>query len=78
MSRYARFANLRVDGPDDDGVVELVLDAPHLNAVGEAAHGELAEIWRAFDADPDVKAVLLRGEGRASPRGARSSCSSHR
>ena len=38
MSRYARFTNLRVDGPDDDGVIELVLDAPHLNAVGEAAH----------------------------------------
>ena len=69
MSRYARFTNLRVDGPDDDGVVELVLDAPHLNAVGEAAHGDLAEIWRAFDADPDVKAVLLRGEGKGFSAG---------
>ena len=60
MSRYARFTNLRIDGPDDDGVIELVLDAPHLNAVSEAAHGDLAEVWRAFDADPDVRAVLLR------------------
>jgi len=69
MSRYARFANLRVDGPDKLGVAELVLDAPHLNAVSEAAHAELAEIWREFDADPDVKAVLLRGEGRGFSAG---------
>ena len=69
MTDYERFTNLRVDGPDDDGVVELVLDAPHLNAVSEAAHGELAEIWRAFDADPAVRAVLLRGEGKGFSAG---------
>src|SRR5690348_14086665 len=69
MSRYARFADLRVDGPDDDGVIELVLDAPHLNAVSEAAHAQLAEIWREFDADPAVKAVLLRGEGKGFSAG---------
>ncbi len=69
MSRYARFADLRVDGPDDDGVIELVLDAPHLNAVSEAAHAQLAEIWREFDADPAVKAILLRGEGKGFSAG---------
>jgi enoyl-CoA hydratase len=61
--RYARFPNLRIDGPDEAGVVELVLDAPNLNAVSEAAHAELAEVWRTFEADPQVRAVLLRGEG---------------
>ena len=61
MSRYHRFPNLRVDGPDDSGVVELVLDAPQLNAVSEVAHAALAEIWREFDADDAVNAVLLRG-----------------
>ena len=66
---YDRFPNLRVDGPDTDGVAELVLDAPHLNAVSEAAHAELAEVWRAFDADPDVRAVLLRGEGKGFSAG---------
>ena len=50
MSRYARFERLRVDKPDDDRVVELVLDAPNLNAVGEGAHGDLAAVWREFDA----------------------------
>lgn len=64
-----RFPSLRTDGPDASGVVELVLDAPHLNAVSEAAHGELAEVWRVFDADPAVKAVLLRGEGRGFSAG---------
>ena len=69
MSRYARFPNLRVDGPDEAGVAELVLDAPNLNAVSEEAHGELAGVWREFDADPAVKVVLLRGEGRGFSAG---------
>jgi len=63
MDSYASFVNLRIDGPDPSGVIELVLDAPKLNAVSEQAHGELVEVWRAFDADPAVRAVLLRGEG---------------
>ncbi|MFC9735731.1 enoyl-CoA hydratase/isomerase family protein [Streptomyces roseolus] len=69
MSRYARFAHLRVDGPDEAGVIELVLDAPKLNAVSEEAHADLAEIWREFDADAAVKAVLLRGEGKGFSAG---------
>jgi enoyl-CoA hydratase len=69
MSRYTRFAHLRVDGPDEHGVAELVLDAPNLNAVSEAAHGNLTGIWREFDADPAVKAVLLRGEGKGLSAG---------
>ena len=68
-SRYGRFGELRVDGPDEAGVVELVLDAPKLNAVSEAAHAELAEVWREFDADPEVKVVLLRGEGKGFSAG---------
>ncbi|MET8905998.1 enoyl-CoA hydratase/isomerase family protein [Streptomyces sp. NPDC003236] len=69
MSRYARFPHLRVDGPDEGGVIELVLDAPKLNAVSEEAHADLAEIWREFDADPEVRAVLLRGEGKGFSAG---------
>ncbi|HEX4256587.1 MAG TPA: enoyl-CoA hydratase/isomerase family protein [Streptosporangiaceae bacterium] len=69
MSHYARFKQLRIDGPDEAGVIELVLDGPNLNAVSEEAHGELAEVWREFDADPAVKAVLLRGEGKGFSAG---------
>jgi enoyl-CoA hydratase len=67
--RYDRFPNLRIDGTDEAGVIELVLDAPNLNAVGEEAHAELAEVWREFDRDPAVKAVLLRGDGRGFSAG---------
>jgi len=69
MDRYARFGHLRVDGPDEAGVIELVLDAPNLNAVSEGAHADLAEVWREFDADPAVMAVLLRGEGKGFSAG---------
>jgi enoyl-CoA hydratase len=68
-SRYDKFPHLRVDGPDSNGVVELVFDAPPLNQVSEEAHGELAVIWREFDADPEVRAVLVRGEGRGFSAG---------
>ncbi|MCZ4498368.1 MAG: enoyl-CoA hydratase [Marmoricola sp.] len=68
-SRYDAFPSLRVDGPDENGVVEVVFDAPPMNQVSAAAHGELPRIWRALDDDPDVRAVLLRGEGRAFSAG---------
>lgn len=53
----------------DNGVAEIVLNAPQkLNALDEAA---LAELEKAYDdaaaaaADGSVRALLLRGEGRA-------------
>lgn len=67
--RYDAFPSLRVDGPDAHGVMEVVFDAPPMNQVSAAAHGELARIWRALDDDPAVRAVLLRGEGRAFSAG---------
>ncbi|MPZ63195.1 MAG: enoyl-CoA hydratase/isomerase family protein [Propionibacteriales bacterium] len=69
MSRYTDIRNMRVDGPDECGVVELVLDGPNLNAVGAEAHRELAQVWRLFDADPQVRAILLRGEGKGFSSG---------
>lgn len=69
MSRYAEYAELRIDGPDAAGVIELVFDSPPMNTVSEAAHAQLAEVWRDFDADPDVRCILLRGEGRAFSAG---------
>lgn len=47
-----------------DGVLEIVFSQPgRLNALDEVAHGELAEIWPRLDRDPEVRAVLIRGEG---------------
>jgi len=55
---------------DSHGVLELVLSAPaKLNAVDGALHRDLAEVWRDIDADPDVRCVLLRAEGRAFSAG---------
>lgn len=52
------------------GVLELVLDVPQaLNAVDGELHRDLAYIWRDIDADPSVRAVLLRAEGRAFSAG---------
>ena len=69
MSRYAPFTNLRIDGPDDDGVIELVLDAPHLNAVSEAAHGDLAAQQDRAHVRVGVERPPDRGEGRGFSAG---------
>lgn len=68
MNRYDAFASLRVDGPID-GVLEIVLDGPNLNAVDADGHRDLAEIWREVDRDPDVRVALIRGEGKAFSAG---------
>ena len=54
---------------DDDGVAEVVLNAPEkLNALDEPALAELSEAYaeaEAAAADGRVRALVLRGEGRA-------------
>lgn len=53
-----------------DGVLEMTLGNPdRLNAVTAAGHSELVTVWPEIDADPDVKVVLLRAEGRAFSAG---------
>jgi enoyl-CoA hydratase len=55
---------------DGAGVLELVLNVQgKLNAVDGPLHGDLAHIWRDIDADPNVRAVLIRAEGRAFSAG---------
>jgi enoyl-CoA hydratase len=46
------------------GVLEVTMSAPsRLNAVGHDGHRELAAVWTAVDADPDVRVAIIRGEG---------------
>ena len=52
-----------------NGVLHLILDAPGLNSVGPQMHRDLADIWPAIGRDPDVRAVLVRGEGKAFSSG---------
>jgi len=50
-------------------VLHLILDAPGLNSVGPQMHRDLADIWPVIDRDPDVRVVLVRGEGKAFSSG---------
>ena len=47
-----------------DGVLELVIaNEGRQNSATEAMHRDLANVWRALDAEPGVRAVLVRGAG---------------
>ncbi len=59
----AGFPGLAFESPAD-GVLELVIsNEGRQNAATEAMHRELAAVWRAIDAEPEVRAVLVRGAG---------------
>jgi enoyl-CoA hydratase/carnithine racemase len=65
---YDEFPSLRIES-SENGVLHLILDAPGLNSVGPQMHRDLADIWPAIGRDPDVRAVLVRGEGKAFSSG---------
>lgn len=48
----------------DDGVAEIVMDAPPVNALTVQGWFDLASALRSAGADPAVRAVVLRAEGR--------------
>src|ERR1700675_737741 len=62
--RYAReFSSLQVHAPED-GILEIVISNPgRMNAATEPMHSDLALVWRAIDADDDVRVVIVRGDG---------------
>ena len=47
-----------------DGVAEVVMDNPPVNALTVAGWFELADVVRALGADPAVRVVILTAEGR--------------
>jgi len=47
-----------------DGVAEVVMDNPPVNALTVAGWFELAEVVRRVGADPQVRALILAAEGR--------------
>lgn len=66
---FERYARLK-PSLDEFGVLELVLDVPgKLNALDGELHRDLVDVWRDIDADPRIRAVLLRAEGRAFSAG---------
>lgn len=67
--RYARYKRLQFDRPHPR-VLRITMNNPgRLNAADEVMHGELVEIWRDVDADPDVSAAILTGAGKAFSAG---------
>jgi enoyl-CoA hydratase len=46
-----------------------VLDAPGLNSVSPQMHRDLADVWPAIERDESVRAVLVRGQGKAFSSG---------
>jgi enoyl-CoA hydratase len=64
----ARFPSLKVE-LGDSGVLDIVLEAPGLNSVGPQMHCDLADVWPVIDRDPSVRAVLVRGAGKAFSSG---------
>jgi len=68
LDKYKEFSGLTFEN-NQPGVLEVVFDGPNLNAVDEKVHTEIARIWPVIDADPDVRAVIVRGAGKAFSAG---------
>ena len=64
----AAYPTLVFDRPAD-GILRITLDGPGLNAVSEAGHRELGDVWLAVDRDPEVRVAILRGAGRGFSAG---------
>src|SRR5262249_14352937 len=66
---YEAYQRLKIDWARE-GVLRVTISAPgRLNAVDGVGHRELSEIWRDADADDDVRAIVVRGEGTAFSAG---------
>ncbi|MFK8023174.1 MAG: enoyl-CoA hydratase/isomerase family protein [Ilumatobacter sp.] len=71
-SRYDSFDRLRFEWPDghDGGILLITLDAPEqLNATDGPMHLQLSQVFRVVDEDPDVRAAVVTGAGRAFSAG---------
>jgi enoyl-CoA hydratase len=68
VSEYRNCDGLRFE-LGEGGILHVVFDGPGLNAVSVEGHRRLATIWSEIDADPDVRVVLVRGEGNAFSAG---------
>ena len=64
----ALYPTLQFDRPSD-GVLRITLDAPGLNAVSPDCHAHLADVLASVDRDPDVRAAVIQGAGKAFSAG---------
>jgi enoyl-CoA hydratase len=68
IDTYEEFASLTFEN-NQPGVLEVIFDGPNLNAVDEQMHTEIPRIWPVIDQDPEVRAVIVRGAGKAFSAG---------
>jgi enoyl-CoA hydratase len=68
VDKYEDFSSLTFER-HQAGVLEVIFDAPNLNAVDEQAHSQIPRLWPVIDQDPEVRAVIVRGAGRAFSAG---------
>jgi len=59
---YAKYTRLRFDRPHPR-VLRITMDNGKMNTADNALHGELVEIWRDVDRDPEVNVAILTGAG---------------
>ncbi|HEX9646788.1 MAG TPA: enoyl-CoA hydratase/isomerase family protein [Alphaproteobacteria bacterium] len=67
--RYGAFDTLTFDRPAARVLRVTMGGGERLSSVDARAHAQLAELWRAIDADPEVSAVILRGAGQGFSAG---------
>jgi enoyl-CoA hydratase len=68
LETYKQFSRLTFEN-HQPGVLEVIFDGPGLNAVDEETHSQIPAIWPVIDRDPAVRAVLVRGAGKAFSAG---------
>ncbi|MCY6380168.1 enoyl-CoA hydratase/isomerase family protein [Hoeflea prorocentri] len=67
--RYAAYSKLKLDYPADR-ILRITFSNPEsFNSVDGETHGQLTEIWREIDHDPQINAVIVTGEGKAFSSG---------
>lgn len=67
--RYSSFPSLKIDVLEPH-ILRVVMSAPgRLNAADANMHRELANVWDVIDQDPDVRVVIVTGEGDAFSSG---------
>jgi enoyl-CoA hydratase/carnithine racemase len=66
---YGEFTALGLDRPEE-WILRITLRNPaKRNAIGADAHGQLADVWRVVDRDPETRAVVVRGADGAFSAG---------
>jgi enoyl-CoA hydratase len=68
MDRYASYTRLAFDRPHPK-VLRVTMANGRMNTTDHAMHGELAQIWRDIDSDPEVNVAILTGAGKVFSAG---------